>query len=162
MGPSPLGPVLAVGGTLSNGARIVGPAIAGILVAAFGEGWCFFGNAVSYIAVITGLLLMKIEHLHRPRVGTTISDIAEGFGYVYRTKPVLALLLLLGLVSLMGMPYAVLMPIFADQYLGGGSSTLGFLMGASGLGALLAALTLASRKEVFGLGDGQGAQSHAS
>ena len=143
---------IALNSSMFNGARIVGPAIAGILVAAVGEGWCFFGNAVSYIAVITGLLMMKITHVPRPRVGSTFSHIAEGFGYVYKTRPVRALLLLLGLVSLMGMPYAVLMPIFADQYLGGGSSTLGFLMGASGFGALLAALTLASRKEVFGLG----------
>lgn len=143
---------IALNSSMFNGARIVGPAIAGILVAAVGEGWCFFGNAVSYIAVITGLMMMKITHTPRPRIGSTFSHIAEGFGYVYRTKPVRALLLLLGLVSLMGMPYAVLMPIFADKYLGGSSSTLGFLMGASGLGALTAALVLASRKEVFGLG----------
>ena len=143
---------IALNSSMFNGARIVGPAIAGILVAAVGEGWCFFGNAVSYIAVITGLLMMKIQHTTRPRTGSTFSHIAEGFGYVYETKPIRALLLLLGLVSLMGMPYAVLMPIFADQYLGGNSSTLGFLMGASGLGALIAALTLASRRQVFGLG----------
>lgn len=143
---------IALNSTMFNGARIVGPAIAGILVAAVGEGWCFFGNAVSYTAVIAGLLAMKITHTPQKRTGSTLSHIAEGFSYVYRTKPVRALLLLLGLVSLMGMPYAVLMPIFADKYLGGGSSTLGFLMGASGLGALVAALTLASRKQVFGLG----------
>ena len=144
---------IALNSSMFNGARIVGPAIAGILVAVVGEGWCFFGNAFSYIAVITGLLLMDIRHIERPRTtGSTFSHIAEGFGYVYRTKPVRALLLLLGLVSLVGMPYAVLMPIFADKYLGGGSSTLGFLMGASGMGALIAALTLASRRQVFGLG----------
>jgi MFS family permease len=143
---------IALNSSMFNGARIVGPAIAGILVAAVGEGWCFFGNGVSYIAVITGLLMMKVEHRTHPRTGSTVSHIAEGFGYVFKTKPVLALLLLLGLVSLMGMPYAVLMPIFADKYLGGGSGTLGFLMGASGFGALLAALTLATRKQVFGLG----------
>lgn len=143
---------IALNSSMFNGARIVGPAIAGVLVAAVGEGWCFLGNAVSYIAVITGLLLMKITPVVRPRTGSTISQIAEGFGYVINTKPVLALLLLLGLVSLMGMPYAVLMPIFADQILGGGSSTLGFLMGASGFGALMAALVLASRRQVFGLG----------
>jgi MFS family permease len=143
---------IALNSSMFNGARIVGPAIAGILVAAVGEGWCFFGNAVSYIAVITGLLMMKVQHTERPRTGSTFSHIAEGFGYVYETKPNRALLMLLGLVSLMGMPYAVLMPIFADQYLAGNSSTLGFLMGASGLGALIAALTLASRRQVFGLG----------
>ncbi len=143
---------IALNSSMFNGARIVGPAIAGILVAAVGEGWCFFGNAVSYIAVIAGIVMMRIERSDRPRKGSTIKHIAEGFRFVYETAPVRALLLLLGLVSLMGMPYAVLMPIFADQYLGGGSSTLGFLMGASGLGALLAALALASRKHVFGLG----------
>jgi MFS family permease len=143
---------IALNSSMFNGARIVGPAIAGILVAAVGEGWCFFGNAVSYVAVITGLLMMRLEHTTRPRTGSTFSHIAEGFGYVYKTKPIRALLLLLGLVSLMGMPYAVLMPIFADQYLSGGSGTLGLLMGASGLGALIAALTLASRRQVFGLG----------
>jgi MFS family permease len=143
---------IALNSSMFNGARIVGPAIAGILVSAVGEGWCFFGNAVSYIAVLTGLLMMKITPEIRPRKGSTFANIAEGFGYVIKTKPILSLLLLLGLVSLMGMPYAVLMPIFADQILGGGSSTLGFLMGASGIGALTAALVLASRKHVFGLG----------
>jgi MFS family permease len=143
---------IALNSSMFNGARIIGPAIAGILVAAVGEGWCFFGNAVSYIAVLAGLLLMKITPEVRPRKGSTFANIAEGFGYVVKTKPILALLSLLGLVSLMGMPYAVLMPIFADQILGGGSSTLGFLMGASGIGALTAALSLAARKHVFGLG----------
>ena len=143
---------IALNSSMFNGARIIGPAIAGILVAAVGEGWCFFGNAVSYIAVLAGLLLMKITPEVRQRKGSTFANIAEGFGYVVKTKPILALLSLLGLVSLMGMPYAVLMPIFADQILGGGSSTLGFLMGASGIGALTAALTLAARKHVFGLG----------
>jgi MFS family permease len=143
---------IALNSSMFNGARIVGPAIAGILVAAVGEGWCFLGNAVSYTAVLTGLFLMKITPVVRPRVGSTLSNIVEGFRYVAFTKPIRALLLLLGLVSLMGMPYAVLMPIFADQILGGGPDTLGFLMGASGLGALTAALVLASRKSVFGLG----------
>ena len=143
---------IALNSSMFNGARIVGPAIAGILVAAVGEGWCFFVNAVSYIAVITGLLMMKIVPVIRPRLSSAFSHIAEGFRFVATTKPIRALLLLLGLVSLMGMPYAVLMPIFADQYLGGGSSTLGFLMGASGVGALTAALVLASRKAIFGLG----------
>jgi MFS family permease len=121
-------------------------------VAAVGEGWCFFGNAVSYIAVLTGLLMMRISPVLRSRQGSAFAHIAEGFKYVAKTRPIRAILLLLGLVSLMGMPYAVLMPVMADQYLGGGSSTLGFLMGASGIGAVIAALLLASRKEIFGLG----------
>lgn len=143
---------IALNSSMFNGARIVGPAIAGVLVAVVGEGWCFFGNAVSYLAVIAGLMLIRIDSVIRPRAGSTLANIAEGFGYVAGTKPIRALLLLLGLVSLMGMPYAVLMPIFADKYLGGGSDTLGYLMGASGLGALIAALTLASRRHVTGLG----------
>jgi len=143
---------IALNSSMFNGARIVGPAIAGILVAAVGEGWCFFGNAVSYIAVITGLLMMRISPVIHPRHGSALAHIAEGFGYVAKTRPIRSILLLLGLVSLMGMPYAVLMPVMADHYLGGGSSTLGFLMGASGIGAVVAALVLASRKEVFGLG----------
>ena len=143
---------IALNSSMFNGARIVGPAIAGILVAWIGEGWCFFLNAASYIAVITGILMMNIEIKIHPKTGSTISNIAEGFKFVAKTAPVRALLLLLGLISLMGMPYAVLMPIFADKILGGDSSTLGYLMGASGLGALIAALALASRKEVFGLG----------
>lgn len=143
---------IALNSTMFNGARIVGPAIAGILVAAVGEGWCFFGNAASYIAVIAGLLLMKITPVRHEQKGSTLENIAEGFRFVAVNPPIRGLLLLLGLVSLMGMPYAVLMPIFADKILGGGSDTLGYLMGASGTGALVAALILASRKRVFGLG----------
>lgn len=143
---------IALNSSMFNAARIVGPAIAGILVAAVGEGWCFAGNAISYAAVIAGLVLMDVEPVIHTRAGNFISHIGEGFRYVAATKPIRALLLLLGLVSLTGMPYSVLMPIFADQYLGGGASTLGFLMGASGIGALSAALLLASRRAVFGLG----------
>lgn len=143
---------IALNSSMFNGARIVGPAIAGILVATLGEGWCFFANGVSYIAVIVGLLLMNVKPaIYRRRSGV-IENIREGFAFVINSRPIRALLLLLGLVSLMGMPYAVLMPIFADKYLGGGADTLGFLMGASGTGALIAALMLASRKGVFGLG----------
>jgi MFS family permease len=143
---------IALNSSMFNGARIVGPAVAGILVAAVGEGWCFLSNAVSYIAVLTGLLLMKIKPEVRARTGSTLSNIVEGFTFVAKTKPIRALLLLLGLISLVGMPYAVLMPIFADKILGGGSAGLGLLMGASGIGALIAALSLATRSKVFGLG----------
>jgi MFS family permease len=136
-----------------NGARIIGPAIAGLLVASVGEGWCFFINAVSYVAVIGGLLLMRVEiKPRRPQKDSVFAGVAEGFRYVGGTSPVRALMLLLGLISLMGMPYAVLMPIFADKILGGGASGLGILMGASGIGALAAALTLAKRKGIKGLG----------
>jgi MFS family permease len=143
---------IALNSSMFNGARIVGPAIAGILIAAVGEAWCFMLNAFSYAAVIGGLLMMTVNPVIRPRVGSTFSNIVEGFGFVARTAPIRGLLLLLGLASLMGMPYAVLMPVFAEKILGGDSSTLGYLMGASGAGALAAALILASRKTVFGLG----------
>jgi MFS family permease len=158
---------IALNSSMFNGARVVGPAVAGVLVARLGEGWCFFANAVSYIAVIAGLMLMKV---HAPaRVSHKTSPwehIVEGFEFVNRTAPIRALLLLLGLVSVTGMPYVVLMPIFAERILhsGGqefasligshdlGAVRLGILMGAAGVGALLGALTLAVRTGVKGLG----------
>ena len=143
---------IALNSSMFNGARIVGPAIAGMLVAAVGEGWCFLGNSLSYVAVLGSLLAMKIVPGAKRELKSAFAEIKEGFVYVATTPPIRALLLLLGLVSLAGTPYAVLMPVFASDYLGGDSGTLGFLMGCSGLGALAAALTLASRKHVFGLG----------
>ena len=144
---------IALNSSMFNGARIVGPAVAGLLVASVGEGWCFGINAVSYIAVLTGLFLIKIESQKKvPMPGSAISNIIEGFKFVAKTSPIRSLLLLLGLVSLMGSPYAVLMPIFADQILQGGASGLGILMGASGVGALAGALALAARKSLRGLG----------
>jgi predicted MFS family arabinose efflux permease len=123
------------------------------LVAAIGEGWCFFANGVSYVAVIVGLLMMKLTPATRPpKQGSAISDTVEGFLFAWQARPVRALLLLLGLISLMGMPYAVLMPVFADQILGGGPKGLGLLMGAAGVGALAGALSLAARPGVRGLG----------
>lgn len=142
---------IALNSSMFNGARVVGPAVAGIVVAAIGEGWCFFANAVSFIAVITGLLMMTME---RPRLsleGSPLQNILEGFKFVGRNGPVRALMLLLGLVSFTAMPYAVLMPVFADQILHGGAAALGILMGCSGLGALGGALTLAMRKTIAGL-----------
>ena len=144
---------IALNSSMFNGARIVGPAVAGLLVATVGEGWCFGINAVSYIAVLTGLFLIKIQTQKKvPVPGSAISNIVEGFRFVAKTSPVRSLLLLLGVVSLMGSPYAVLMPIFADQILKGGVSGLGILMGASGVGALAGALALAARKSLKGLG----------
>jgi len=143
---------IALNSSMFNGARVIGPAIAGILVAQIGEGWCFFANAVSYIAVIIGLLMMSIQCPPRRKFDSPIADIIEGFQFVRRTAPIRALLLLLGLVSLVAMPYTVLMPIFADRILHSGARGLGLLMGATGVGALLGALTLASRTGVSGLG----------
>ena len=144
---------IALNSSMINGARMIGPAVAGVLVASVGEGWCFLANGISYIAVIVGLLLMKITvHVHASPNGSAIASIIEGFRYVRHTKPVRALLLMLGLISLMGMPYAVLMPIFADQILHGGPKGLGLLMGAGGFGALAGALVLAAKKGIRGLG----------
>ena len=143
---------IALNSSMFNGARIIGPAIAGILVARIGEGWCFFANAASYIAVIIGLLMMQVRpHSFRPS-GSPLAHIIEGFRFVRRTGPIRAILLLLGLVSLVAMPYTVLMPVFADKILHGGARGLGILMGATGVGALLGALTLATRTGVSGLG----------
>lgn len=158
---------IALNSSMFNGARVIGPAVAGVLVARLGEGWCFFANGVSYIAVIIGLLLMKV---HAPAKASPHSSpmehLREGFQFVSRTAPIRALLILLGIVSVTGMPYVVLMPIFADKILrsGGqelasligshdlGAIRLGILMGAAGVGALLGALTLAARSGVKGLG----------
>ena len=145
---------IALNSSMVNGARIVGPAIAGAVVAWVGEGWCFFLNGVSYIAVITGLLLMRLDRVRRTVHSgrSALADIADGFRYVGRTAPVRELLLLLGVVSLTAMPYAVLMPVFADVIFRGGATTLGLLTGASGVGALGGALSLAMRRGVRGLG----------
>jgi len=144
---------IALNSSMFNGARVIGPAIAGLLVAWIGEGWCFFANAVSYIAVIIGLLLMTLGPMRQFAMETSpLEHITEGFRYVERTKPILAIMLLIGLVSLVAVPYTVLMPIFADRILHGGARGLGILMGATGIGALLGALTLATRHGVHGLG----------
>jgi len=158
---------IALNSSMFNGARVVGPAVAGVLVARLGEGWCFFANGVSYIAVIVGLMMMNVHAPARASVDTSpFEHIIEGFRFVSKTAPIRALLVLLGVVSMTGMPYVVLMPIFADKILhrGGqelasmigshdlGAVRLGILMGAAGVGALLGALTLAMRSGVKGLG----------
>jgi len=143
---------IALNSSMFNGARVVGPAIAGLLVASIGEGWCFFVNAVSYVAVIVGLLLMRVTWQRGKFSGSPLENIIEGFQYVRSTQPIRLLLLLLGLVSLVGMPYAVLMPIFADRILHRGANGLGILMGATGVGALIGALSLAFKRGLKGLG----------
>ncbi|MFH0911800.1 MAG: MFS transporter [Planctomycetota bacterium] len=144
---------IALNSSLFNSARILGPSMGGIIIAYIGEGWCFFLNAASYLAVIAGLLLMRIEPPARsPVPGKALASILEGFRYVGRTRSIRALLLLLGLVSLTGMPYVVLMPIFVYEILQRGPVEMGWMMGASGIGALTGALVLATRKNVHGLG----------
>jgi MFS family permease len=144
---------IALNSSMFNSARLVGPAVAGILVGAVGEGWCFLLNAISFLAVIGGLLAMRLEkRLVASQQGSVFTQAAEGLSYVARTAPIRALLLLVALMSFMGMPYSVLMPIFADRILGGGPEALGALMGAAGVGALCGALALAARKGLRGLG----------
>lgn len=153
VGKADLMNAIALNSSMFNGARIVGPAVAGMLVAAIGEGWCFFANAVSYLAVLAGLLMMRLEP--RPAAGarkSPLADVLEGFLFVILTGPVHALLILLGVLSLSAMPYVVLMPIFADRVLDGGPQGLGLLLGASGVGALAGALLVAARRDVKGLG----------
>jgi MFS family permease len=143
---------IALNSSMFNGARVIGPAIAGILLIKIGEGGCFLLNGISYIAVIIGLLMMRVDGGARSKSDSPLEDIIEGFRWVSNTGPIRALLLLLGLVSLVGMPYTVLMPIFADHVLHSGAKGLGILMGFTGIGALLGALTLAVRTGVKGLG----------
>jgi len=143
---------IALNSSMFNGARIIGPAVAGILVARIGEGWCFAANSLSYIAVILGLMLMQVHCVRRTSGSSPIEDIVAGFRWVAETKIIRALLLLLGLISLVGMPYVVLMPIFADRILHGGARGLGILMGATGVGAMFGALTLAAKTGIKGLG----------
>jgi len=144
---------IALNSSMFNGARIVGPAVAGILVAKIGEGWCFFANGVSYIAVIAGLLMMRLDPFRlKPASTSAWHTIREGFAYVGRTAPIRSLLITLAVISFAGLPYAVLMPIFADRILHEGAQGFGILMGVSGAGALLGALLLASRTGVKGLG----------
>lgn len=144
---------IALNSSMVNAARLLGPSIGGILIAAVGEGWCFFIDALSYLAVIGALLAMRVARMERaPRHERLAHEFAEGFRYVVGFIPIRNVLLLLALVSFMGMPYAVLMPAVATRVLGGGPHTLGFLMAASGLGALCGTLYLASRTSVLGLG----------
>lgn len=144
---------IAINSSMVNGARVAGPALAGVLVASVGEAWCFLLNGISYLAVLASLLAMRIAPFTPPSdPPSAFESIREGFEFVAATPPVRALLLLLGLVSLMGMPYAVLMPVFADRVLRGDASAYGVLMAASGIGALAGALAMTSRRGVFGLG----------
>jgi MFS family permease len=144
---------IALNSSMMNAARTVGPAVAGVLVALVGEGWCFLLNGLSYLAVLIGLLFITAGN-NRPyeHQGSRIRAIAEGFRFALDTRPIRALLLLLGVVSLVGLPYTVLMPIFAEDILHGGPKALGILMGFSGIGALLGAALLAGRQGVRGLG----------
>ncbi|PYS51686.1 MAG: MFS transporter [Acidobacteria bacterium] len=145
---------IALNSSMVNAARLLGPSIGGVIIAAVGEGWCFMIDAISYVAVIASLLLMKITPrvTERIREAKMLRQLNEGWKYASRFAPIRNILLLLALVSLVGMPYTVLMPVFANDILKGGPSTLGLLMAASGVGALAGALLLAARRSVLGLG----------
>ncbi|MDX6693457.1 MAG: hypothetical protein QOF02_1060 [Blastocatellia bacterium] len=145
---------IALNSSMVNAARLVGPSLGGVIIATVGEGWCFMIDAISYIAVIASLLAMKIT----PRMTRRIDEaniwqqLREGWTYAFRFAPIRDVLILLALISLVGMPYTVLMPVFANEVLHGGPNTLGLLMAASGVGALIGAMFLAARKTVLGLG----------
>lgn len=144
---------IALNSSIVNAARLVGPSVAGVLIAWVGEGWCFFLDGVSYLAIVGSLLLMRVAHRPRPEVRKPVlHDLADGFRYAFGSAAIRAVLMLLAVVSLAGMPYTALLPVIAAETLHGGAHTLGFLMGAIGVGALAGALLLASRRSVVGLG----------
>jgi MFS family permease len=143
---------IALNSTLFNIARMIGPSIAGILVSAVGEGICFLLNGLSYIAVIWALLVMRLKPAPFKPGGREIGDeLVEGFRYTFSYRPLWSVISLLGIVSLTGMSYTVLMPVFVQEILHGQANTLGFLMGGAGMGAMLGALYLASRRNPVGL-----------
>lgn len=143
---------IAINSSMVNLARMVGPSLAGMLIAATSEGWCFLADGVSYIGVIASLLAMRIAPQQSRRATTSMwQELREGWKYVYEFIPIRIILTLFALISLSGMPLVVLMPIEAANVLHGGAHTLGFLMGAMGVGSLISALSLAARKSVRGL-----------
>jgi len=144
---------IALNSSIFNSARVIGPAVAGILISGIGAGWCFFANGVSYSAVIISLLCMRLKPREAVDAGrSNLSGVLDGFRYVQRTKPIRAVILMLALISLAGMPYSVLMPVFADKILHSGAHGFGILMGATGLGALAGAMSLAARSDTRGIG----------
>src|ERR1700722_5968325 len=145
---------IALNSSMFNLARVAGPAVAGALVAVVGEGWCFLLNGVSYLAVIAGLFMMRIEKSKPVHDGAApLEKLREGLRFARHTKPIRALLVLVAIVSFMALPYTVLMPVFAVQILHGGASAYGTLMGAVGGGAMFGALVLAMRQQLKGLGN---------
>jgi MFS family permease len=143
---------IALNSSMFNVARLIGPSIAGILISVTGEGVCFLINAISYFFVVGSLLLMKVKpRENKQKKKPVLRELKEGISYTFGILPIKYIIMLLTLVALMGMPYTVLMPVFAKEILHGGAHTFGFLMGAGGLGALISALFLASKKDTSGL-----------
>lgn len=148
-----LGNAIALNSMMFNGARLIGPSIAGMMLATTNEGVCFLINAISYVFVVISLLLMHVQKKEVIRkAGNMFDEMKEGFNYAFGFAPIKHLLILLGVVSFMGSSYQLLMPVFAKEILHGTSSTFGFLMGAAGLGALAGAVFLASQEAVLKLG----------
>jgi MFS family permease len=144
---------IALNSSIFNAARLIGPAVAGFAIAAIGEGWVILINGISYVFVLSSLLSMRLTP--RPRVrgrGAVFRRVGEGFRYAYGFQPIRTILLLVAIVSLVAVPFSVLLPVVATDVLGGGPRTLGLLMAAMGFGALSGALFLASRRTVVGLG----------
>ncbi len=151
--PEDMGNAIALNSSIFNGARLIGPSIAGILIAGAGEGVCFLVDAISYFAVIWAFCAMRLPEKPRsPQTRPLLRELREGLAYAVGFTPITSILSLTAFVSLVGVPYMVLMPVFAREVLHGGAHTLGFLTAASGLGALAGALYLASRKSILGLG----------
>ena len=147
-----LGNAIALNSSMVNMARLVGPALAGFVIASVGEGYCFLVDGLSYLAVIASLVMMRITIAQLTRApAAMLQQLREGWEYVRGFSPIRTILLLFALISLMGMPFMVLMPIFASKVLHGGPHTLGLLLGASGVGALISAVSLALRRTVRGL-----------
>jgi MFS family permease len=144
---------IALNSSMVNGSRIIGPSIGGVIIALVGEGWCFALDAVSYVAVVISIALMRLTVRRRPpHVTPMVDDLRTGWQYVANSLPIRSALILLAIVSTASMPYTVLMPAIAAQELHGGPNTLGLLMAASGVGALLGGIYLAGRRTIVGLG----------
>ncbi|MEH2248049.1 MFS transporter [Nostoc sp.] len=144
---------IAINSTMINGARLIGPAIGGLLIANVGAGYCFLIDGLSYIAVIAALLAMKVKPWKNSVTdGNPLQKVKEGFVYAFSFPPIRSTLLLSALVSLMGMQNTILVPVIAEQVLKGGAETLGFLMAASGVGALTGGIYLATRQTILGIG----------
>jgi MFS family permease len=153
VGKEDLTNAIAVNSSMFNAARMVGPALAGIVIARWGESLCFFLNALSFLAVLISLFLMKINAVNETAKKQTLSkDLAEGFRYVRETRPIRVLLQTVGMLGLGGFPFIVLMPLFADQIFHRGASGFGILTTATGIGALCGALFLAGRRGLKGIG----------
>jgi len=151
-GRADLSNAIALNSTMVNGARLLGPALAGVIIGAVGEGYCFLIDGVSYLAVIASLLAMRVQGSAVSRPSTSVLvQVKEGWTYVSTFAPIRTVLTLFAIISFIGVPYTVLMPVFATKILHGGPHTLGFLMGAAGVGSITAALSLAVRKSVRGL-----------